>query len=191
VHNKEKDCTASGRLVWNGATFGKLVWDNRDAPVLFWIMGKGYCVLLHKRGVYVCELREYKMSVSTHVYKQGFFYVLSVLLSLSCNLLFALSILRINTLLHLCSSSSSVFAHSSFRPFLCFRCSLVYRSAVSSAYSVRSFSVRPPLSPALARLAFARSFVLGACSISVRLFNYSRRPLVPSCARLCLRHSLV
>jgi len=38
---------------------GRLVWNARNAPALVWMLGGGYCILLHERSVYACELREH------------------------------------------------------------------------------------------------------------------------------------
>ena len=86
------------------------------------------------------------MSVSTYVCIYGG-------LSSACCLFFFLSHAT------LCISYLSCLSYES----------ISFSTSVPSVHGVRSFSVRPsPLSPALARSAFARFFVLGVRSFSVR-----------------------
>jgi hypothetical protein len=33
---------------------------DENAPALVWMLGEGYCILLHERSVYACELHEYQ-----------------------------------------------------------------------------------------------------------------------------------
>jgi len=188
------------------------------------IIGGGYCVLLREGSVYACEcscgfreckceceytreLREYEYEceyVCMYIWR-AFFCVLSVLLSLSCNLMYILSILsflRINILLHLCSfrSRRSLVQRSpvsavtgarsfSIRPFLCSRCSFVQRSpacppACSPVELIRVLRASPP--PAAhpffgvrssKRSPVPRSFGVRSSSVRPPLFSV-RRSLV-------------
>ena len=132
---------------------------------MFWIIGKGYCVLLHERIVHACEYEcEYAYI------RRAFFCVLSVLLSLSCNIL--LSCLRINILLHLFSSCYGVRS-STVRSVSLFS---LQRSLVRC--SARS----PVLCLAFARLAYGHSFdppvplFIRSNSLEYNGFFHCRRP---------------
>jgi hypothetical protein len=66
-----------------------------NAPALVWMLGEGYCILLHERSVYACELHEYRVrlwvwvrmwvarvrvQVWVYIYiRRAFFCILSVL----------------------------------------------------------------------------------------------------------------